>query len=144
MNMVRSCSAILLTAASLAITALPASALVHGGTSFDLGVNTSRVPFTSAGVSGYLASLPELSRSVILSSCTHYLSTPSAASSEDTLDFCNIAINQVANGTVRTFGAVTPLVVVPAAPAPLAPTAPSLRPNCTLPHYTVDPTDPCY
>jgi hypothetical protein len=143
MHMLQTLAAALVTAVSMAGMVMPASALPHGGTSFDLGVNTGRVAFTAPGVGAYLATLPADSRSIVLSSCTHYLTTPNAASSQDTLDFCSLALNDVANGTVRTFASVAPLVAAPAAPQ-WAPSAPTLRPNCALPHYTVDPTDPCY
>jgi hypothetical protein len=143
MNILRSSAAILLTAASLAVTAVPASALGGGNTTFDLGVDTSHVPYTTAGVSGFLATEPAQSRSVILSSCARYVTTPNAVRSQDTIDFCSIALNSAAPSNIRTFSSVAPFVVAPA-PSFAMPRAPSLKPDCTLPHYTVDPSDPCY
>ncbi len=143
MNLLKTGAAIVLTAASLAITALPAAALPHGGTSYDLGVNTSRVPFTTAGVASYIAGQPAETRSAVLGACAHFLGSPNSAQSQDTVDFCGLALSPSAASNVRTFSAVTPFVAAPAL-SPLVPSTPNLRPNCATPHYTVDPTDPCY
>jgi hypothetical protein len=144
MRLLRPAAALVATVLSLAATAIPASALVHGNTTSDLGINTRGVPLNGPAVSAFLANLAPETTSIILSSCAHYVTTPNSARSQDTLDFCRVALGDAAAGNVRTFGATQPSFLESVAPRAPRAAAPYSNSNCQFPHYTVDPSDPCY
>jgi hypothetical protein len=61
-------------------------------TLFDLGIDVAPIANSPAAVRAYLASLPALTRGVILSTCEHYMTTPSSTRERDTIAFCSIAV----------------------------------------------------
>jgi hypothetical protein len=144
MRLLQPAAALIATAITLAATALPAAALPHRGTMADLGFDAGGGPYTAAAVSATLAAMEPETGSIILTSCAHYLATAESARSQDTMDFCSVALRDASRGTIRTFGSVQPypLQIVP---PPIPPSPPSTSTSeCQFPHYTVDPTDPCY
>jgi len=142
MRLLQPAAALMAAALSLASTGMPALALSRGGTMFDLGIDTSQVSLDRQDVGAYLASLEPETSQIIMSSCAHYLTTPLSARSQDTLDFCRVALGAVASGTVKTFASSEPLVLRPTQPPPQ--TRSSFNSDCQFPHYTIDPDDPCY
>jgi hypothetical protein len=58
----------------------------------DLGIDLTDVPTTPAGVSTFLASLDPQAQAILINSCAHYLTTPNAAQSQYTVQFCGVLL----------------------------------------------------
>jgi hypothetical protein len=58
----------------------------------DLGIDLTDVALTPVGVNQFLASLDPQAQRILINSCVHYLTTPNAAQSPYTIDFCRVLI----------------------------------------------------
>ncbi len=61
-------------------------------TIFDLGIDVAPIASSPAAVRAYLASLPAVTRNVLLATCEHYMDTPNSTHESETLQFCSIAV----------------------------------------------------
>jgi hypothetical protein len=54
----------------------------------DLGIDLTDVPLTAQGAATFLASLDPEAQRVVITSCSHFLTTPNSAQATYTIQFC--------------------------------------------------------
>ena len=71
----------------------PAEIAPPADTVFDLGIDVTNYADSKADVQRFLASVPAVTRNVLMTTCEHYMDTPSSTQNPETLDFCGYAIS---------------------------------------------------
>jgi hypothetical protein len=71
---------------------LPFPKLTPKSSLVDLGIDLTDVPLTPQGVNSFFATLEPAAQRQMLQSCSHFITTPNAAESKVTEQFCEVLL----------------------------------------------------